>query len=729
MPRVFGLLIRWCFALTIAGTGLQASAASTVDEAEISLHRDQWGVPHVYGPTDASVVYGYVYAQAQDNFWQIEDSMIQALGRYAEVVGDAGVGADYLNRALRVVELSQQEWQTLPTDSRAILAAAAAGLNQYLADSGEAPRLITRFEPWHFIALSRFSQYQLFVFNRAGISNAEIASQASGALALHEFDQGSLALAARSAVADAQAQAGSNTWALAPARSRSGNAMLFINPHQPYFGPGQWYEGHLHSDEGLHFSGAGFFGSPVPTIGHNERLGWSHTVNEPDIVDVYELEFDNPERPQTYRFDGQPRALTTWQATIDVRTDTGLQSRSYTFHRSHQGPIVARRDGRGLAVRMAKFEEGGQLQQRYDMLRSKNLGEFKTALARLATPMFNTMYADADGNIYYAYYGAVPRRDASFDWSKPVDGGNPATDWQGYHPLEELPTLTNPSPGFLQNCNATPFLATAEAANLTKADYPFYMAPEEDNNRSRMSRILLGGERAFSFRDLERVTWDTRVLEADVTLPVLEQEIAARVLPEPRASEVNKALRMLQKWDRRSTVDSQAASLYFYWRLAQRQGGIADPVDAFEHALDLMQDTYGSWQVAWGEINRLQRAHTSGAEGFDDDAPSLPVAGGPGNPFGTIFNFYARPQPGHGKMYGVAGHSYVSLVEFGPTPKAKSILVFGASAHPDSAHYFDQAELFAQQKYKSAWFTREEVLANSRGVTMLTYRTRRGAGG
>ncbi|MCB1683729.1 MAG: penicillin acylase family protein [Pseudomonadales bacterium] len=701
--------------------GLWGTHAGVVQAAEVSVHRDQWGVPHVYGPTDASVVFGFVYAQAQDNFWQIEDSMIQALGRYAEVMGESGVGADYLNRALRVSEFSQAEWRTLSAPTRVLTEAAAAGLNRYLQDSGESPRLITRFEPWHFLALSRFSQYQLFIFNRAGISNSEIADQASQTLALHAFDSGSLALATVSAVADAQAHAGSNTWAIAPSRSKSGNALLFINPHQPYFGPGQWYEGHLHSDEGLHFSGAGFFGSPFPTIGHNERLGWSHTVNEPDVVDVYELTLDDLDRPQSYVYDGATRPLTAWESKLKVKTDTGMEERTYKFYRSHQGPMVARRNGKGLAVRMAMFEEGGQLQQRYDMLRSSNLVEFKAALAQLATPMFNTMYADADGNIYYAYYGAVPRRDAKFDWSKPVDGSLKDTRWQGYHSLEELPTLTNPDPGYLQNCNATPFLATAAAANLSADAYPTYMAPEEDNNRSRMSRILLGGERNFTFRDLEKLSWDTRVLEADVTLPVLNQEIAARDLPEPGVAEVNSALKLLNRWDRRADVDSEATSLYFYWRMAQRQMGKSDPVEAFEFALTLMKDTYGTWQVPWGDINRLQRAHTGGTAGFDDEARSLPVAGGPGNPFGTIFNFYARPEKGREKMYGVAGHSYVSLVEFGSEPRAKSILVFGADADPASQHYFDQAELFASRKYKSAWFSRKDVLENSQSVTLLSY--------
>ncbi|MFK7913800.1 MAG: penicillin acylase family protein [Pseudomonadales bacterium] len=685
----------------------------------VTLYRDEWGVPHVYGPTDAAVAYGFMYAQAQDNFWQVEDTIIQSLGRYAEVVGEAGVASDYLNRALQVVSLAKTELETLTPQTRKLLNASAAALNQYLADSNTQPRLITQFEPWHFLAYSRFSVYQLFIFNQSGISNEEIGAYVGGALSSAHFARGSRAIAARNAVADAQQHAGSNSWAIAPERSKSGKALLFVNPHQPFFGPGQWYEGHLHSDEGLHFSGAGFYGSALPTIGHNEHLGWTHTVNKPDIIDVYRLKLDTTAPTPTYQHGSTERTVTQWQDAIKVKTAQGLESREFTFSRSHHGPIVATRDGAALAVRMAKFEDGGQIEQRYRMLRATNLDTFKSALGMLASPMFNTMYADRSGNIYYAYYGAVPRRDTGFDWSKPVDGNNPATDWQGYHPLEELPTLTNPAAGYLQNCNATPFLATGGDDNLKVDDYPAYMVSEADNNRSRRSRILLSSDDSISWKELQNITWDTQVAEADRLLPVLFQEVAARGLVGERGAAVAQAVRMLQRWDRVASVRSEATSLYFYWRLAEREFKVTDPVAALELALDTMTKTFGSTKVAWGTINRLQRAHTSGLGGFDDAAPSFPIAGGPGNPFGTIFNFYARPKPGETKMYGVAGHSYVSIVEFDDAPRAESVTVFGASSDPQSPHYTDQSALYAKQRYKKAWFTRDEVTKYARSTLEL----------
>lgn len=705
--------------ITLSSALSQADPISTDSAATVTIHRDQWGVPHIYGPTDASVAYGFIYAQAQDNFWQIEDTIIQSIGRYAEVVGEAGVGADYLNRALQVVTLAKAEFETLNPKAQQLVAAAAAALNQYLADSGTEPRLIRQFEPWHFLAHSRFSVYQLFIFNQSGVTNEELMAFAQGHLTTASFGQGSRALATLSAVADAQTHAGSNSWAIAPERSQSGNALLFINPHQPYFGPGQWYEGHLHSDEGLHFSGAGFYGSALPTIGHNEHLGWTHTVNKPDVIDVYAINLASDDNGDYYQHGDEQRRITQWSDSISVKTEAGLVNRSFTFKRSHQGPIVAERDGKAIAVRMAKFEDGGQLEQRYNMLRATNLAEFKAALGTMASPMFNTMYADKEGNIYYAYYGAVPKRATQFDWLQPVDGNNPATDWQGYHSLAELPTLTNPATGYLQNCNATPFLATGGDANLNAEDYPSYMVSEDDNNRSRRSRILLSSDSRISWNELRKMTWDTQVAEADVLLPVLFQEVAARGLIGERGKRVNQAVTQLQRWDRNASIDSKPTTLYFFMRVAQRELKITDPVAALEHAIDYMTKTWGSTQVAWGSVNRLQRAHTSGLRGFDDSAPSLPIAGGPGNPFGTIFNFYARPKPGAQKLYGIAGHSYVGIVDFGNEPKAESITVFGASSDPKSAHYMDQSELFAKRRYKKAWFNKKNVLRNSKATTVL----------
>ncbi len=716
---------RFVHRVLVISTALIFCGASFAQEGNVTIHRDEWGVPHIYGPTDASVVYGFVTAQAQDNFWQVEDSLIQALGRSAEVNGEAALAADWLNRALRIPEISHAEWETLPSEIQALTIASARALNDHVKRTGVKPRLIERFEPWHFVAFSRFSVYQLFIFNRAGLKSEEIGAvmQMSAALSSPQSKVPQLDASAFR-LDPAYAQAGSNTWAIAPSRSRSGGAMLFINPHQPYFGPGQWYEGHIHSEEGLHFSGAGFFASPLPTIGHNERLGWSHTVNTPDVIDVYRIKVNDAAKPTHYDYAGGQRELTSREDSIVVKTEIGTDRRSFNFHRSHHGPLLAKRGDEMLAVRLAKFDEGGQLQQRHAMLKAKNLKEFRAALGQLASPMFNTMYADADGNIFYAYYGAVPKRRDDIDWTQPVDGSDPKNEWQGYHPLEELPVLENPDPGYMQNCNATPFMATGDGFNLDATKYPRYIAPEPDNNRSRNSRLMLSGRKPFGFDQLRDMTFDTRVIEADTMLPMLVVEAAARDLQKDDFDRVNKAMFHLLKWNRQARADSEGMALYFQWRFVMTQKGVIDPVKALFQAMDELTAMYGSWKVKWGELNRLQRRHTGGKEGFDDAQPSVAVSGGPGDPFGTIFNVYSRPAPGQKRMYAVAGHSYVGLVDFSNVDDARSLLVFGENADPASPHHFDQATLFAQREYKRAWFNRKDVEKASRSVLHLNYQAR-----
>ncbi len=687
--------------------------------AAVTIVRDSWGVPHVHGPTDESVVFGFVYAQAEDNFWQIEDSLIQALGRASEVYGEERIGADLLGRALGIERLSRQEWERTPAEIRSLAEAAAAGLNHYIAGHPEEVRLLDEIEPWHLLAFSRFSVYQLFMFSRAGIRAEEMAGMArpledEGADSAEQVARldASVFAALPGAPADPDAADawGSNMWAVTPERSADGGALLFVNPHQPYFGPGQWIEGHVRSDEGLHFSGAGFPGSFLPTIGHNEHLGWSHTVNAPDIVDVYELTFDDPDDPDAYRYGDGHRRAERFTTTLRVLGEDGsVSERSYELRRSHHGPIVGERDGKALAVRMAKFEEGGQLEQRYRMATARNLEEFRAAMASLATPMFNTVYADVEGNIWYVYYGAVPRRDPSYDWSAPVDGADPGTEWQGYHPLEELPQVLNPASGYVQNCNATPFLASGEGDNPDPADFPPYMVSEDDNPRSRISRRILEAQPRFTFDEWARLAFDTRVIEAEVWIPRLAEAISDAGAS---TGAVREGLELLQSWDGVSTVDSEAMTLFFAWREIMIQQRNEDLLDAFRKAIASLEATWGTWRVAWGELNRLQRRHTSGSEPFDDDAPSVAVAGGPG-PLGIVFNFYTRPQPGEQRRYGVAGHSFVQVARFGQPVEARSILVFGQRHDPQSPHWFDQSELFARQQFKPAWFTPEAVGADA----------------
>jgi penicillin amidase len=666
---------------------------------EVTIYRDTYGVPHVYGPTDASCVFGYAYAQAEDNFKQIEDSYVHALGRAAEVGGEKELPSDLLNRALEIPRLSQEEYQHANPRIREIAESFAAGLNYFLDRNPQVhPRLLAHFEPWYLFAFNRYALYQLFIYSKSGLKSDQILTTVNPR--------------------EAAAHVGSNMWAIMPAKSVNGHALLFINPHQPFFGPGQWYEGHVHSNEGWDMSGASFFGSPFPTIGHNEYLGWSHTVNDPDIVDVYAEKFDDPKEPLAYKYGPGYRKAIAWTEDIKVKTANGVVSRAFPMRKTLHGPVVAVKDGQQLTIRLAKLVEGGQLDEWYAMTKSKSMAEFKSAMSRLAVPMFNAVYADREGNIFYIYNAAVPRRSTKFDWSKPVDGSNPETDWNGYHSFEELPQVTNPKTGFVQNCNSTPFLTTTEG-NPDKSQFPPYMVGEGDTPRAEISRRILSTTPRFTFEDWAQEAFDTHILEAERAIPGLVSDWEKLRQSEPeRAASLGDAITALKTWDHISTVDSTQMTLFALWFdkvMRARGAGDKDPqltIKVLEQVIADLKKDFGTSQVAWGEINRVERTDTLGNDPFCDCITSLPVAGAPGW-LGVVFNFYTRPEKGQKRRYGVAGHSFVSVVDFGPKIEARSILVFGENGDPSSPHNFDQARLYANKQFKPAWFSLDEIKAHS----------------
>ncbi|HYP26057.1 MAG TPA: acylase [Blastocatellia bacterium] len=728
------------FAVIAGGMpSMRAEAASRKVEklaGSVTIYRDGYGVPHVSGPTDASCVFGYVYAQAEDNFWQIEDTVIRALGRASEVYGEGGkpedstnfiyggspLTNDMVNRALEIPRLARAEYDKSSPKMKELSAAVSDALNYYLERNPQVkPRLITRFEPWFGFAVGRFSLYQQFIYGKSGLRKEEIRTAVREAEAdAPAGPNSSLKISLNDSFeADAlEPVVGSNMWAVGPSKSATGHAMLFVNPHQPLFGPGQWYEGHLISGEGWNISGASFFGSPFPTIGHNEHLGWSHTVNDPDIADVYAENFDDPKDPLSYRYGGERRKATEWTDTIKVKSGNSAVAKTYKFVKTHHGPVVAVREGKRLSVRFSRLEEGGFLEEWYAMSKARNLSEFKAAMSKLAVPMFNAMYADREGNIFYVYNGAVPRRSTKFDWKKPVDGSNPETEWQGFHKFEELPQLTNPKTGWMQNCNQTPMTTTSEG-NPEKAAFPEYMIRENDNARARISRKILAGKDKFTFGDWTRAAFDTTVIEADVYVPqIISEWEKLRESDSARAEKLAPAIAELKSWNRVGSIDSKGMTLFTLWfekgqrLLAARDTNPWLRVRALEQTIADLQRDFGTWAVAWGEINRLQRIHTGGEEPFSDARESLPVAGGPG-PVGIVFNFYTKPEKGQKRRYGFVGHSFVSVIEFGPKVNALSVLAFGQSADPKSPHYFDQAKLYSRQQFKQVLFTLPEVKSKS----------------
>ncbi|HKE92563.1 MAG TPA: penicillin acylase family protein, partial [Gemmatimonadales bacterium] len=558
--------------LPAGGPAPQDSLAS-----HVTIYRDSYGIPHVFGETDAATMFGFAYAQAEDNFWRIEDNYIRSIGRRSEVEGADGLTSDGRNRALEIPRLAREEYGRMPARMRALLDGFVRGLNAYLADHPSVkPRLLTRFEPWYPLAFIRYNYYQSGFFWSAGFRQADLETALTpqpprplGVLTpLPPLPSGVLTPRPPlpSGEGEVRGQLGSNGWVIGPSKSATGHAMLFINPHLPFFGPGQVYEGHVNSREsGWNFTGYTRFGFPFPYVGHNESLGWVSTDNAGDQADLYLISTDSGQT--RYRYGNGYRSLITWAETLLVKTDSGFEHRAITFRKTHQGPILGLRDGKPLALKMAKLDGDGWLEEWYHMTHARSVTELKRAMRPLNMLFGNVMAADAGGNTWYLYNGAVPIRDPKFDWSGPVDGSDPATEWKGYHTIDQLPQLTNPATGWMQNCNTTPFRLTS-SGNPDSSRFPRYMVQDGDNLRGRASRKILGETPRFTWDSWQRAAFDTYVIGADSLLPELLRDSSAASDSAPAAMAV------LAGWNRRADTASVAMTVFDRWLDALGQAGV-----------------------------------------------------------------------------------------------------------------------------------------------------------
>ena len=718
-----------CSVSTLVGASVVT--AQSLDSKQLSqmvtIHRDQWGVPHIMGPTDECVVFGMGYAQAEDYFWQLEDTTIRGLGRYAEVAGSSGIEDDLLNRAFEVVPRSQSDYESLAEEQRLLLAAFANGINWFLERHPETPtRLLTRFEPWMVLAIDRHLLLD-FTYGR---------THAGAPQALFDTDPLLSTTSRLTPLGQAAQDAiGSNAWAIGPPKTADGHSMLLINPHQPWFGWGQFYEAHLHSQETIRFSGACFFGMPIPAIGHNEHLGWTYTVNTPDNADAWEMVFDSSEDPLAYRYDDGHQQAVEWRDALGILIDGQVEQRWVTFRKTHLGPLVKRIDSTTyLSANVAGVFDTSRLTQAIGMVRAKNLDEWKSAIGHCALPMFNVAYADDAGNILYLYNGSIPIRDPAYNWRKPVDGTRSATQWQGRHSLVELPQLLNPKCGYVQNCNTSPFNTTLDE-NPDRSAFPSYMFEDADHQkrRAQLSRKLLGELSKVTFDQFSRLALDSRLYWPSVQLPEYQRELEKLSQTQPElADRIQPYLEHLLAWNCISSNDSTQTTLCVTWYeelhegiypgetlKSEYEGDVPKQLLALSKAAEVLKSIHGDWKVPWGDVHRLQRIPNkadveAAAVAFNSLSRSLPCPGAPG-PLGVVFTVYSTPSVPvlRAARYAIVGSCYVGVVEFGDRIRAASAVQFGAIANTKSAHYFDQAELFSQQQLKPAWFYPDEVLANS----------------
>ena len=690
-----------------SGTEYERLAARA---ALVTIVRDDFGVPHVYAGTDADAVFGMLYAQAEDDFPRIERNYTWAIGRLAEVEGEAALMSDLRARLYMTTEEAKAAYESAPEWLRELCIAFADGLNWYLlANPDVEPKLLNRFEPW---------MPMYFFEGSIGGDIEQIPLEGIEAFYGGERPE-NVAVSTRSR--DTEEPAGSNGFALSGSLTASGNAMLLINPHTSfYFRP----EIHVVSEEGLNAYGAVTWGQFFVYQGFNEHTGWMHTSTYVDFMDEFVQDIVEDEGVLKYRYGDELRDVTVGEVTLRYRNGTGFGERRFPTYRTHHGPVTHMIDGQWVVTKI-NWDPVNALIQSFTRTKQRDYAGFRDMMNIRTNSSNNTVFADSSGNIAYFHGNFVPRRDASFDYSKPVDGSDPATDWQGLHAVDETITLLNPGNGWLQNANSTPFTAALEFSPK-REDYPAYMAPDAENYRGIHAVKVLTG--------IEDVTLDSLIeLAYDPYLPAFARLVPALLAAhdaQPDA-DAERAADLLRDWDYRVSADSAAMTLmHFYATNLQERielpealesasraarleyVGIDAPAEdrlrVFAETLDELERDFGDWRIPWSEVNRFQRLTGDIDLPFDDGKPSLGVDMASGR-WGALAAFGSRRAEGTKKLYGYRGNSFVAVVEFGDRVKARSLLAGGQSGDPESEHFDDQAEAYVNREFKDVAFYREDV--------------------
>jgi acyl-homoserine lactone acylase PvdQ len=673
----------------------------------VEIIRDDYGVPHIYGQTDADAVFGLLYAQAEDDFPRIERNYIWAMGRLAEVEGEDALHSDLRARLYMTLDEAKAAYADAPEHIRELCRAFADGLNHYLASNPDVqPKLLTRFEPW----------MPMYFFE--GSIGGDIEQIPLGGI--REFyGAGGPIEAPRS-----EEPAGSNGMAISGDLTESGNAMLLINPHTSFYFRG---EVHVVSEEGLNAYGAVTWGQFFVYQGFNENNGWMHPSTYADFIDVFVEDVFEKDGKLHYRYGDEVRDVEVGEVTLNYVDDMKMRTRTFPTYRTHHGPITHMVDGKWAATKI-NWKPGQALEQAYARTKTANYAEFREMMALRTNSSNNTVYADRDGTIGYFHGNFIPKRDPQFDYSKPVDGANPATDWQGLHTVDEVITITNPDIGWIQNNNSTPF--TAAGPDSPKAeDYPTYMAPEGENYRGVLAVRLLENVAPNSLT-LDRIidlAYDPQLPAFEALMPTVvgsyDTSNGAPDLAEPVA--------MLRDWNHTVSTDSVAMTLaHFYGmrtlELYRKNGwsrmetidwmantaSDAQRLDVLRWTVENLTETYGDWRQPWGEVNRFQRLSGEIGAGFDDAQPSVGVPLASGR-WGSLAAYGARRGESTKKLYGYRGNSFVAAVEFGERVRAKTLLAGGQSGDPDSPHFDDQVGRYLDVDFKDARFYREDVEAHA----------------
>jgi acyl-homoserine-lactone acylase len=682
------------------------------ESARVTITRDDWGIAHVSGPTDADAVFGMIYAQAEDDFPRIEANYLTSLGRTAEADGEKAIWQDLRARLYVSDAKLQDEYARSPDWLKRLMNAWADGLNYYLATHPEVhPRAITHFEPW--MALS---------FTEGSIGGDIERIDLDDLKAFYTSHQSAARTAAIEPIPEPQ---GSNGIAIAPKLTAPGTgSLLLINPHTSFY-----FRSELQtkSGEGLNAYGAVTWGQFFIYQGFNPHAGWMHTSSGVDNVDEFAFDVRLPETGPRYRYGSEWRPMQQQQVTIRYRKPDGsFGERSFTTYSTHRGPIIRSENGKWVAFAMMDRPIEA-LQQSYLRTKATDLASFMGVSDLKANSSNNTVYADDKGNIAVLTPQFMPRRDNRFDYAKPVDGSDPATDWQGLHAVSELPNTINPPTGWAFNSNDWLYSA-AGPYSPKPAAFPKYLDVAGENYRTVHATRLLTQPGQWSLDRLQATAFDSAQPSFEVLVPMLASAWRALPAKDPRRARFATPIKALTQWDKRWSTTSVPNTVAQFWgdeltkmvasktwndefnmfRHMEKLSPAAK-LAAFGKALDRLKRDFGGWQIPWGEVNRFQRIDPAIDSRFDDNAPSIPV-GFTSNKWGSLASFGASQKPGTKKWYGTNGNSFVAVVQFGPKRvHARAVTAGGESGHPESPHFNDEALRYASGALRDVYFYPDQL--------------------
>ncbi len=682
----------------------------------VTIIRDNWGIPHVYGKTDADAVFGLLYAQCEDDFSRVEMNYIDKLGRLSEVYGEKDLYQDVYTRLVIDSADAVHDYENSPAWLKSLLDAFADGINYFLYTHKNAhPLLLQYFKPWYALMWTDGSI--------GAISTGNITSRDVEALYTNTD-------APVTTFADVMKENtdGSNGFAVSPFKTADGHAILYINPHVIfYFRP----EVHMISQQGLDAYGAVTWGQFFIYQGFNEHCGWMHTSSDVDVSDMYAEDIISKNGKLYYRFDDSLHEVQQKQMHFYIKEKDGVTERTITAYYTHHGPVMAKRNGKYISVRCNNRSMDG-LVQSWERSKTTGLKDFEKVMEIRGNTSNNTVFADDKGNIAYWHGDFVPKRDTQYNWSQVQDGTTSATDWKGLHTINEIVHIINPKTGFIQNCNSTPFTVSGNSSP-EKKDYPKYMAPDGENFRALNAAALLAKGRGYTLDKMIAAGYNRHLTAFEILMPALVKAYKDNGNNYPG---IKDAMHLLSSWDYNVDTGSVATTLAVTWaeRLSPSiarvyiDEGEMDQVQATKYfashatadqllqalqgALDFLQQRFGSWNIAWGNINRYQRISDDIRNVYDETKPSFAV------PFvsstwGMIPAYNSRYNNVNKYRYGVSGNSFICAVEFGKTIKAKSLLAGGDSGDPSSPHFFDEGKMYAEGKFKDVLFYKKDVLKHA----------------